>query len=151
METHPKEGTLMETVKEILADRVMFSVEEHDSVAEVVRVMSEMRVGAILVQRSGELCGIFSERDLMTRVVAERRDVGVTRVSDVMTKNLATIEEDATIEQAMELMHQRGCRHLPVLRSDRVVGMVSMRDLMHVELKKKTEEIEHMRAYIHGA
>jgi CBS domain-containing protein len=87
METDVRRGTLMETVKEILAARNMFSVEEHESVAEVVRAMSELRVGAILVLGNGELRGIFSERDLMTRVVAERRDVSTTRVSDVMTKN----------------------------------------------------------------
>ena len=141
----------METVKGILSGRDMFSVEEHESVAEVARSMAGLHVGAILVVRDGDLRGIFSERDLMTRVVVEGRDIRATKVAEVMTKNLATVDEEATVEQAMELMHQHGCRHLPVLRSSRVVGMVSMRDLMNVDLKRKTEEIEHMRNYIHGA
>jgi signal-transduction protein with cAMP-binding, CBS, and nucleotidyltransferase domain len=141
----------MTTVKDILSDRDMFSVEHTESVAKVVRAMSDLHVGAILVLGTGELRGIFSERDLMTRVVAADRDAQSTKVADVMTTDLATIEEGATVEEAMELMQNRGCRHLPVLRGGRVVGLVSMRDLMSVELKKKTEEIEHMRAYIHGA
>jgi len=141
----------METVKGILSGRDMFSVEEHQPVADVARSMAGLHVGAILVVRDGELRGIFSERDLMTRVIVEGRDIHTTQVSEVMTKNLATVDEDATVEQAMALMHQYGCRHLPVLRSSRVVGMVSMRDLMNLDLKRKTEEIEHMRNYIHGA
>jgi CBS domain-containing protein len=141
----------MATVKEILSGRDMFSVEAHESVADVVRAMSGLHVGAILVLGKGELRGIFSERDLMTRVVASNRDARVTTVAEVMTQDLATVGEEAEIEQAMELMHHHGCRHLPVLREGRVVGMVSMRDLMNVELRRKTEEIEHMRAYIHGA
>jgi signal-transduction protein with cAMP-binding, CBS, and nucleotidyltransferase domain len=141
----------MTTVKDILSGRDMFSVEHNESVAEVVRAMSDLHVGAILVLGNGELQGIFSERDLMTRVVAGGRDARSTAVADVMTKDLATVEEAAAMEDAMELMQNRGCRHLPVLRAGRVVGLVSMRDLMAVELRKKTEEIEHMRAYIHGA
>jgi signal-transduction protein with cAMP-binding, CBS, and nucleotidyltransferase domain len=141
----------MTTVKDILSNRDMFSVEHTESVAKVVRAMSDLHVGAILVLGTGELRGIFSERDLMTRVVAADRDAQSTKVADVMTADLATIDEGATVEEAMELMQNRGCRHLPVLRGGRVVGLVSMRDLMSVELKKKTEEIEHMRAYIHGA
>ena len=141
----------METVKGILQGRDMYWVEECESVAEVARAMAGLHVGAILVLQQGSLRGIFSERDLMKRVVVEGRDINVTKVGDVMTKDLATVGEDATLEDAMQRMHEYGCRHLPVIGSGRVIGMVSMRDLMNVELKRKTEEIEHMRAYIHGA
>ncbi len=140
----------MQTLSSILSEREMYSVEESQSVAEVVRRMAALHVGAILVLGNGELRGIFSERDLMTRVVVEGRDAGHTRVGEVMTTDLATIDEQATVPQAMESMRRIGCRHLPVLRNGRVTGMVSMRDLMGVELARKTEEIEHMRAYIHG-
>jgi CBS domain-containing protein len=68
-----------------------------------------------------------------------------------MTRHVVRIEESATLEDAMEAMQRHGCRHLPVLRGETVVGLVSMRDLMNHELRRKTEEIEHMRAYIHGA
>jgi CBS domain-containing protein len=140
----------MKTINEILSEREMFSVEENHTVADVVREMAARRIGAILVLGGGKLRGIFSERDLMTRVVVDGLDTASTRVSDVMTSNLATIEGDASIEDAMNLMQQIGCRHLPVLRQDTVLGMVSMRDLMKLELDQKTEEIHHMRSYIQG-
>ena len=141
----------MESLKGILMGREMFFVEEHQVVSDVARKMAELHVGAILVLRNGALQGIFSERDLMTRVVVDGRNIHETAVGDVMTRHPSTIPESASVATAMEMMHEHGCRHLPVLGPDRVVGMVSMRDLMNYELERKTQEIEHMRAYIHGA
>jgi CBS domain-containing protein len=113
--------------------------------------MSALNVGAILVLEDNRLEGIFSERDLMTRVVVAGLNPDATPVGQVMSTHLATIQEDATIDDAMEMMQRRNCRHLPVMRGTTVVGMVSMRDLMNVELERKTEEIQQMRAYIHGS
>jgi signal-transduction protein with cAMP-binding, CBS, and nucleotidyltransferase domain len=103
------------------------------------------------VLEDGELCGVFSERDLLSRVVAEGRDPRTVRVGEVMTANPMAVEESATAEEAMEVMHRNSCRHLPVLRNGKVVKMVSMRDLMYYDLDRKAEEIRHMRQYIHGA
>ena len=141
----------MYRLSSILQDRELYSVEKHQTVFEVAQKMASLGVGAILVLRQGELCGIVSERDLMTRVIAAGRDPRTTSVADVMTTNLATIEESASHDDAMQMMQDRKCRHLPVLDNGRVIGMVSMRDLMHVELEQKTEELDHMRSYIHGA
>src|SRR5687768_2471590 len=91
METIRIRSAAMETVKGILSGRDMFSVEEHQSVADVARSMAGLHVGAILVVRDGELRGIFSERDLMTRVIVEGRDIEATKVSEVMTKDLSTV------------------------------------------------------------
>jgi len=140
----------METIRAVLADRNMFHVEQHLTVAEVARTMASLNVGAILVLERGELRGIFSERDLMTRVVVPGRDVMATRVEEVMTPSPVTIQESASTEEAMERMRRHKCRHLPVLCGAEVVGMVSMRDLMNLELEKKTEEIAYMRNYIAG-
>jgi signal-transduction protein with cAMP-binding, CBS, and nucleotidyltransferase domain len=140
----------MSLVRDILQQRNLFSVEEGDSVAVVVRRMAELSVGAIMVMGGGELRGVFSERDLMRRVVLEGRDPERTAVDQVMTTSLATIEDSATVEQAMEAMQTHGCRHLPVMRSGAVAGFLSMRDVMHHELAQKTEELHHMKAYIHG-
>jgi|HigsolmetaAR201D_1030396.scaffolds.fasta_scaffold07886_4 Predicted signal-transduction protein containing cAMP-binding and CBS domains len=137
-------------LRDLLQDRELFSVQRTQSVADVARSMAALNVGAILVLCENTLSGIFSERDLMTRVVVARRDPEATRVDDVMTTDLATIQEEATVEAAMELMQQRKCRHLPVMRGSDVVGLISMRDLMSVELERKTEEIQQMRAYIAG-
>jgi CBS domain-containing protein len=141
----------MSRVRDIIDGRDLFSVDETDTVAAVARRMSELHVGAILVLHDDELRGLFSERDLMKRVVLERLDPESTRVSAVMSTALVTVDELASVEDAMELMHSNNCRHLPVTRGSSVVGFLSMRDLMHYELSRKTEELHHMRAYIHGS
>ena len=141
----------MVRIEDILHGRSLFSVRETQSVADVARRMAELHVGAILVLEDNELRGLFSERDLMTRVVVERRDPESTPVSAVMTTNLATIDETATLDQALECMNQHNCRHLPVIRGKQAVGFISMRDLMNYELDRKTEELNHLHAYVHGS
>jgi signal-transduction protein with cAMP-binding, CBS, and nucleotidyltransferase domain len=97
------------------------------------------------------LRGVFSERDLLKRVVVERRDPESTPVSLVMSTGMFTIDESASLEEAMESMQVHNCRHLPVTRQGRVVAFLSMRDLMNFELAQKTDEIHHMRQYISNA
>jgi CBS domain-containing protein len=141
----------MSRVREIVKDRELFHAEEHQTVSDVARRMAELNAGAILVLENGELKGLFSERDLMLRVVLQRRDPDRTPVRDVMTTNLVTIGEDASVEEAMESMSSSNCRHLPVVRGSKVVAILSMRDVMRDELARKTEELHHMRAYINGS
>ena len=141
----------MSGVQDILQNRELFHVAENDTVASVVRRMSEIHAGAILVLEGEQLRGVFSERDLMRRVVLERLDPELTEVKDVMSTDIATIDEMASLEEAMEAMHAHNCRHLPVTRGSRVVAFLSMRDLMHHELARKTEELRHMQEYICGA
>jgi len=141
----------MSRVSDLIHHRDLFFVEEHDSVADVARRMADLHVGAILVLNGQELRGVFSERDLMKRVVVEQRDPAKTPVGEVMTKEVATIDDSASIEQAMEAMQTHSCRHLPVMCGQRVAGFLSMRDVMKFELVRKTEELHHMRAYIGSA
>lgn len=141
----------MSRVRDIVQDRQLFYVEETETVTEVARYMAEISVGAILVLKGSTLSGIFSERDLMKRVVLERIDPDSTAVSRVMSRNLVTVDENAALEEAMELMQSNNCRHLPVMREDSVVAFLSMRDLMNYELARKTEELAHMRTYIAGS
>lgn len=141
----------MSRVRDIVHNRDLFYVEENETVADVARRMTELHVGAILVLNRGDLRGVFSERDLMKRVVVENLDPEQTRVAEVMSRNLATIDENAGIEDAMELMRRCECRHLPVMHGQRVVAFLSMRDVMNYELERKTEELHQMRAYISGS
>jgi len=138
----------MSRVRDIVEYRELFHVDEQDTVAAVARRMADLHVGAILVLKGDELRGIFSERDLMNRVVLERLDPDRTPVKDVMSTALATIDEMADVEAAMEMMQANNCRHLPVMRGSRLVSFLSMRDLMNYELARKTEELSHMRAFI---
>ena len=141
----------MAHVRDIVLNRVLFSVEENETVAGVARRMAEVRVGAIVVLHQGQLRGVFSERDLMLRVVLQRLDPENTLVRTVMSTQVTTVDESSSLEEAMEAMHQHGCRHLPVTRAGEVVGFLSMRDLMDFQLARQTEELQHMQAYIHGA
>ena len=121
----------MSTVQDIVNTRELFYVEEGTSVAEVAHHMSELHVGAILVLSNGQLRGVFSERDLMRRVVLERLDPDETPVERVMSTAVVTVDEQAGVEEAMELMQANNCRHLPVVHGSRVVAFLSMRDLMN--------------------
>jgi CBS domain-containing protein len=141
----------MAQVRDIVGNRVLFFVEEIETVAAVARQMADFHVGAILVMDHGQLGGVFSERDLMLRVVLQRLDPETTPVRTVMTTQLTTVDEAASPEEAMEAMHLHSCRHLPVTRSGDVVGFLSMRDLMDFQLARQAEELHHMKSYIHGA
>jgi CBS domain-containing protein len=140
----------MASVRDIVRDRELFCVAEADTVTQVAQRMADLRVGAILVLNGGKLRGVFSERDLMKRVVLEGRDPATTPVGAVMSTDVVSIEELSPVEDAMQAMQAHNCRHLPVMRGSRVVAFLSMRDLMNFELACKTEELFHMRAYIHG-
>jgi CBS domain-containing protein len=139
----------MVLVKDVI-DRELYFVAPSQSVAEVATKMVALNIGAICVLDEARLLGVFSERDLLTRVVMGRLDPDSTPVRAVMTRNVATVSEAVSIDMAMDSMRVHQCRHLPVLRGDAVVGFLSMRDLMHHELNRKTEELLRMRAYIHG-
>src|SRR5512142_3411115 len=111
----------MSRVREIVHGRDLYSVNESQTVAEAARHMSELHVGAILVLDNEKLRGIFSERDLMKRVVLEGRDPKTTPVGQVMSTDVVSIDELASIEDAMEAMQAHNCRHLPVMRGSHVV------------------------------
>ena len=138
----------MHRLRDILQPRGPAIVNPDASVVEAARRMAERNVGAILVLEDDQLHGIFSERDVMTRVVAEGLDPVTTPVRAVMSTALATIDESANVEQAGKLMDEHKCRHLPVMREGKVVGVVSMRDLLHIDIEAKADEIRHMQAYI---
>ena len=141
----------MSLVKDIIANRELYSVGPQVTVAEAAHRMAELHVGAILVMKGGALEGIFSERDFLVRVVVGGRDPSMTAVGDVMTSNVFSIDESVDMEEAMETMRIHNCRHLPVTNRGQVVGFLSMRDLMNFALEQKNEELHHMRTYIHSS
>ncbi len=142
----------MPRITDIVQDRPLHSAETGETVADVARRMASWNIGALVVlDREGNLAGVFSERDLMKRVVLRGLDPESTPIHQVMSTDLTKADEFDTLDDAMELMKRCGCRHLPVMRSGRVIGFISMRDLMLYELERKTDEIEQMRAYIQSA
>jgi CBS domain-containing protein len=117
-------------------------------VLEAVRLMSEERVGAVAVTRDGKLTGIFTERDLMIRVVLEGRDPRTTRVGDVMTEECVSAKKDMPMGEALQIMTERHFRHLPVVdENDRVLGLLSIRNLLHNRVDKLSQELDSVVAF----
>jgi CBS domain-containing protein len=122
----------MNTLRDLVKDRKVYSVEATRTVLEAARYMMEHNVGAVPVLRNGELTGILSERDIMNRVVAVGRMPGTTSVSEVMTANPRAVPADETIEECLFIMREFGFRHLPIVDGRELKGLVSLRDvLMH--------------------
>src|SRR5262245_28508027 len=119
------------------------------TVQEVAEVMTAARVGAVPIVEGDQLVGIFSERDLMTRVVVPRRDPERTLVADVMTRDVVTATLEEHVDFCVEKMRQVGCRHLPVISAGKLIGVLSMRDLLRDELAEQEYEIRNLRAYLH--
>ena len=101
-----------------------------ETVAEVARRMSSENVGAVLVVKDGELWGLFSERDLVTRIAAQQRDPNTTDVGQVATRELVTIDADAPLQTVLRVFRENKFRHLPVLKGGKPVGIVSTRDFL---------------------
>jgi len=121
-----------------------------DTVLAATEAMCAARVGSLLVMDGDVLRGIFSERDLLTRVVLARRDPSTTMVGDVMTTEVVCIAPDLSVRDAMGIMTERRVRHLPVVRDRRVIGLVSIGDLVRWTLEENTVEIDHLRGYVEG-
>jgi CBS domain-containing protein len=136
-------------VRDFIAHQQLLSVSPQDSALHAAVLMTEQRVGAVMVLENGQLKGVFSERDLMSRVITARLPVESTLIEDVMTPSPVVVDSETTAEQCLRLMNQVKCRHLPVISEGKPVGMVSIRDLLLHRLRAKDDEIQMMRAFIH--
>ena len=139
----------MHRLSRVLRREPVLTATPDASVREVALTMTQNRIGAIPILEGGRLVGIFSERDLMTRVVVPQRDPATTRVSEVMTTEVVTASPNEHVDRCVEKMKRVGCRHLPVVADGAVVGMVSMRDLLRDELEEQDQEIRSLKAYLH--
>ena len=123
----------MKAIAEIIEGHPLIHANPSDNVRQVARLMADRNVGAIAVLDSGRLVGVFSERDIMARVVAAGLDPEATPVSSVMTKELIVADAGDGVGEALQKMYDRKCRHLPVVRSGKLIGMLSIRDLLQVD------------------
>ena len=137
-------------ISHLLKNQVTTSVEPQQTVLEVARLMVDRNIGAVPVLKQGELVGIFSERDLMTRVVVPGLDPARTRVGEVMTEDPLTVAPNDNLETCMTLMRRHGFRHLPVCTGRELRGVVSLRDILLHDLNEKDDEVRMMRAYLHS-
>jgi CBS domain-containing protein len=120
----------MSTLRDLVKDRRVYSIDAARTVLEAARFMMEHNIGALPVVRDGELAGIFSERDIMNRVVAVGRNPAYTAVAEVMTPNPRAVPVDETMEECVFLMNEFGFRHLPIVDGKTLKGLVSLRDVV---------------------
>lgn len=136
-------------IKDVIRDREPYSMSASATVMAAAEFMASRKIGAVCVMDDeGRLMGVFSERDLLNRVVVPRRDPSTLRLGDVTSELRAVIRCDETPHQALDLMEQIGSRHLPVVDGEKWVGMLSMRDLLRVELSEQGDEIKLLHEYI---
>lgn len=118
------------------------------TVSDAVAEMNYRRIGSLMVTDVGYVVGIFTERDVLTRVVAVDLDPKATSVRNVMTTRFYAIKENDTIEDAMQMMREHRIRHLPVLNDNQLLGMLSISDINHWLLKANEIEAENLRRYM---
>ena len=142
----------MKTVQQLLESKRqgVASVKPDTSVLEALRLMAEKEIGAVLVLEGESLAGIFSERDYARKVVLQGKASKDTPVREIMTEKVVCVRPEQTIEDCMGLMTDKRIRHLPVLQSKRVVGVISIGDVVKEMLVEKEFVIQQLESYIHS-
>lgn len=139
----------MMTIKDVIREREPYSVRVTETVLDAAEFMASRKIGGVCVlDEDGRLVGILTERDLLHQIVLPRRDPASLTIKEVMSQLMAVIETGDTPHEALERMERIGRRHLPVVDGDRWVGMLSMRDLMRVELSEQGDELKLLHEYI---
>jgi CBS domain-containing protein len=136
------------SIKQLIANRIVYTVERNTTVQTAAEFMAQQNIGAVAVVENTRLVGIFSERDVINRVVAKGLDPRNTSVNDVMTSTLIVATVDESHESCLKKMKQGNCRHLPVVDEDKLVGFISLRDLLQVEISEKEDAIEFLNNYM---
>lgn len=139
----------MKTLREIMRPSFLILVQQTATVAEAVRTMTLHNVGIVAVLHGDALVGVFSERDVVRRVVNCGLDSGQTPIRDVMTTGLVVGDADEDCQLAMHKMDQANIRHLPVVSGGKLLSMLSIRDLMRLDMTDKGRELEYLRAYLY--
>lgn len=120
------------------------------TVAEAVQQMNRHKIGSVLVMDGSKLAGIFTERDVLTRVIGAELDPKITLVSNVMTANVITVAPGTTVQQVMDTFSEKRCRHLPVVDGGKLAGLISIGDVSRWVAGMHRAEAESLRQYISG-
>jgi len=139
-------------VKDILNRKgsEVYSVHPQESVYDAIKKMSDLNIGALLVMDENELTGIISERDYRNKIILMGRTSSTTPVKDIMVSEVIVVNSSDNIETCMQLMSKKKIRHLPVVDSGRVVGVVSIGDVLKSLIDEQEVEINSLRTYISG-
>lgn len=142
----------MKSVRQVLNTKgfAVETITPESSVYDALQKMSNRELGALVVLKEGELCGLFSERDYARKVVLQGRASKDTQVQEIMTRRVITVQPQQTVEACMVLMTDKRIRHLPVVEEGRVIGIVSIGDIVKAVIEAQRLTIEELESYITG-
>ncbi len=142
----------MQTVRQLLGGKSpeVYAVSPDAAVIEAIRLMAEKGIGAVLVMEGPRLVGILSERDYARKIVLHSRSSANTPVRDIMTAQLITVTPAEAVERCLQLVTDKRIRHLPVIEDEKVVGVISIGDLVKAVIEYQREELDHLQQYIAG-
>lgn len=135
------------TITPMIVRRVA-TIDENKSILDVAILMTEEFIGSVVITNSSGICGLFTERELVMKVVGKRKDPETVKIKDVMTTNPIKVNPNDTASHCLDLMKEYRCRHLLVFEGDEFVGIVSIRDMVALMIDEKEELIEHLKHYI---
>lgn len=141
----------MKSIREKVLSKKILTVKSGTSIYDTVLFMAEHNIGLVpVLDEEGKLLGVFSERDLVRRVIAKNLDLKNTIVDTVMSKNLVLADINETYEECLKKMKDRGTRHILVIENGKLIGILSIRDLLEIDLKVQKETIEVLHNYIYS-
>ncbi len=142
----------MATVKDILSKKgtSVVALNAEDSVLDAARVMNEKGIGGLVVTDGGVMVGVFTERDILRRVVTEQRDPAATPLRDVMTSPVVYCPPDAKLEDLTALMTEKRIRHLPVMDDDELCGIITTGDILAHAVNEQAYTIEYLHKYVYN-
>jgi CBS domain-containing protein len=139
-------------VRDILNDKgeLIYSIEPNSTVFEAIAEMEDKNIGSLLVMEEDDLLGIITERDYRSKVILRGRTSKTTRVEEIMTSDVHVVSPDKSVEECMAIMTERKFRHLPVIENSKVMGVISIGDLVKTIISKQKIEIDNLTSYISG-
>ena len=140
----------MESITEILKGREVYTVQSGLSIKETVKYMASKSVGLVPVMKEDKLIGVFSERDLVNRVIAKEIDLNASLVDEVMSKNLVVGKIDESNESVLAKMKEAKTRHILIIDNEKLVGVISLRDLLEIDLNQCKTTVEVLNNYIYS-
>lgn len=141
----------MKSIKDILASRSLHTVISGSYIIDVANYMAQNNIGLVpVLSIDGKLLGVFSERDLVRRVIAKKLDLTTTVVDDVMTKDLIMADVNESHQACLKKMNDRKTRHILIIENDKMIGILSVRDLLELDIKVQQETIEVLHNYIYS-
>ena len=141
--------TTLEDFLKLNKNRKIWTISKDQNVRKALILMSENNIGAIIIVDNNDFpIGIFSERDYARKIVLKGKSSKDTLLDEVMTKELITVTKNYKIDQCMKIMNEKGIRHLPVLENKKIVGIISIRDVLKIMMKDQEELIDHLQKFI---